>query len=815
MENDNMWLDENGIQLLEQYELDEYEEKNYFTQSTNTITNLLTKSIVDNPKSNNKTNFGNLKDVFAELVTEDDGSDYNIGKLLDLRDSLQKKEQVQKNSFNKISQNFVYNNLNPLRNSKLPVVPASKSYEDYAVYNSAFDKVIKPVIKTIIDNESLTANKTKLLGTGNNNLEASVSSAMCWKYLNMQKHGIGDIKSIAGLIKLIIDECKPASGVDITIDLNKLDILKLFEPYNAKNKTETNVKAEYKLLLKGLTYVKKPNVLKNYNSNRTNHKIIGPYLFEIFQLTIMCLKKVKDRHINNIDDGIFSTKELEQLDSNITSSINSLDNLLRLVLFKYINVVTKKGKGQYGFSKAEDYKKLDEEHIRTTHYMNKYSFLNEHQIEKLLYMFQEDTTGKPIEMGGFCQEPYIFRLSLDVYETQLSGRKKVTDSGYRAISKLVELQENHIFIPSLRKVFNLLSDLSTNSNHTKLKALYKTLYHQRKFIINKALKLGKNTKYNQREVIELKYKYTRIHLTFSFIDKYIELYGLDDIGTELYKEIPENNEDPLEIHALDELLGLDTNTINTNYNTRSPKKDKLNTLLNDINKFTQELDRDINNNNSSNDSRPKKKRKKSSNSNSSNSSNSNSSNSNSSNSSDNINSKLLLKKYPRLMAIHKKIKGKTIYIPYIKETSIGKDSYGLFNILNVALHGKIGKGDIIDGGKINGSKGIKHMSSTGYILVGSNLGEMKRNAKWRAIDHKTIMKMKKLSSSHLRKKIDSILSDETAYNKGVKHSWGDESQTKTKLKEYCAYIKRKLKDSGKKSRCDMLLHTARIAKWIS
>ena len=73
---------------------------------------------------------------------------------------------------------------------------------------------------------------------------------------------------------------------------------------------------------------------------------------------------------------------------------------------------------------------------------------------------------------------------------------------------------------------------------------------------------------------------------------------------------------------------------------------------------------------------------------------------------------------------------------------------------------------------------------TGYILVGSNLGEMKRNAKWRAIDHKTIMKMKKLSSSHLRKKIDSILSDETAYNKGVKHSWGDESQTKTKLKEY-------------------------------
>ena len=31
MENDNMWLDENGIQLLEQYELDEYKEKNYFT----------------------------------------------------------------------------------------------------------------------------------------------------------------------------------------------------------------------------------------------------------------------------------------------------------------------------------------------------------------------------------------------------------------------------------------------------------------------------------------------------------------------------------------------------------------------------------------------------------------------------------------------------------------------------------------------------------------------------------------------------------------------------------------------------------------
>ncbi len=191
MYNDNMWLDENGIQLLEEKEIDEYFEKRG-------TTNDLLKSLLNNNKENKNIekyskNTSTIKDVFQDLIDEQNASDYNIGKLLDLRDSLQKKEEIQKNSFNKISQNFVFNSINPLRNSKLPVVPAGKSYDTYDSYNNSIP-IIESKITNIIQKESLTTHKSKLLGcTGSecSNLKASILSAMCWKYLIMQTQGKG------------------------------------------------------------------------------------------------------------------------------------------------------------------------------------------------------------------------------------------------------------------------------------------------------------------------------------------------------------------------------------------------------------------------------------------------------------------------------------------------------------------------------------------------------------------------------------------------------------------------------------------------
>ena len=174
----------------------------------------------------------------------------------------------------------------------------------------------------------------------------------------------------------------------------------------------------------------------------------------------------------------------------------------------------------------------------------------------------------------------------------------------------------------------------------------------------------------------------------------------------------------------------------------------------------------------------------------------------------------VLKKYKRLGAIHKHIKGKTIYIPFIDKGILRPDRFGFINILNVAIKGKFTDDDIIKGSSISDAVFIQDMSSTGFILVGGNLSEMKTNAKWRAINMKVIKEMRDMSSSRLRKRIDRLLSDEYTYNKYVKYAWADSSQTKVKVKEYCTYIKHKMKKEGKKGKCDILLHTARISRWI-
>ncbi len=140
----------------------------------------------------------------------------------------------------------------------------------------------------------------------------------------MQKNGIGDIFAIANLIQTIIEKLRSSSdNLEISLDTN--DILKLFAPYNIKNKDVTNLESTYKLSLKGFKYIKKTSeeIKKILQLDGKTHKELGPFLFEVFKLTIMCIKKIKDRYINNIDYGVYSPKEIEQLDSNIVSSINS------------------------------------------------------------------------------------------------------------------------------------------------------------------------------------------------------------------------------------------------------------------------------------------------------------------------------------------------------------------------------------------------------------------------------------------------------------------------------------------------------------
>ena len=151
---DNMWFNENTIRILSQQDL-----INIFKQqNSNTLKeNTLIKSLEYNTNLEKQLiNKSNIKDIAKNLINEQYSTEYNIGKLLDLRDSLQKKEEIQKNSFNKLSQNFVFNHLNPLKNNKLPIVPASNM--------SNTSSIIEENLKELCSKEAITQTKKYILG---------------------------------------------------------------------------------------------------------------------------------------------------------------------------------------------------------------------------------------------------------------------------------------------------------------------------------------------------------------------------------------------------------------------------------------------------------------------------------------------------------------------------------------------------------------------------------------------------------------------------------------------------------------------------
>ena len=732
-------------------------------------------------------------------------SEFDIASVFDKRDEILKRSQIRIKAHHNIDTYYVLDHANPLKTNKLPLIPSNPiSQSKYSDFNTGVLQNGKRDRNKEFAQEVTSELQKKKLNpmTDPNNLEASYLSGKSWKYLNIQKHGIGSIDDISQLIDHFIKEA-PTSGNTSPVEIMYgappiLSIEKLFKPYVITASTNNNI-IEYNKNQKYTLKNEPPKYLQG-----SEPKAEAVFLFNIFENVIKCIRNISTHYIQNINNNEISLKEHEQLVKNVNSSITSLQNLLHNVLFNYINVIPFKKKSPYGFTSLSDYNTLKSRDVRNSYYqlnksMTRSPDSNLDNIKQMIFQFQDDLNGNPIEMGGFCQETFIFRLSLKIYNTGLKSDLSTYDE-YNAVEKFIELSQKSIYVPLFKTLYDKIESPSNASTN-----ILKSYYEKRLNITKQVTRLNRRVKYNKRELEILKCQYIRFDLIIHFIERCIKKNTnrnklkeyMNNIRLEYNKKETEHG------FKIDDLTYINSNNSNITNKPITPKS-AANALLNNINKLTREIERDLNNSNDNslendNSKKSKKKSKKSKKSKSS------------------KKSKVLstvLKKYKRLGSIYKHIKGKTIYIPFIDKGILRPDRFGFINILNVAINGKFTNEDLIKGSSISDAVFIQDMSSTGFILVGGNLSEMKTNAKWRAINMKIIKEMMDMSSSRLRKRIDRLLSDEYTYNKYVKYVWADSSQTKVKVKEYCTYIKQKMKKEGKKGKCDILLHTARISRWI-
>lgn len=144
--------------------------------------------------------------------------------------------------------------------------------------------------------------------------------------------------------------------------------------------------------------------------------------------------------------------------------------------------------------------------------------------------------------------------------------------------------------------------------------------------------------------------------------------------------------------------------------------------------------------------------------------------------------------------VKRKLKDKTIFIPFV-DVTVGKlrYQYGFFDLIKSAIDGKIKEtfimGDpsnhIIYGSKINYKELSHRIRDIGFIMVTNSKKALKDEKIWRCIRKRLINEMKKLSAKDLRRKIFNILSNKQDYIDSTPLLWVKSSDTKQKILKYC------------------------------
>ena len=135
----------------------------------------------------------------------------------------------------------------------------------------------------------------------------------------------------------------------------------------------------------------------------------------------------------------------------------------------------------------------------------------------------------------------------------------------------------------------------------------------------------------------------------------------------------------------------------------------------------------------------------------------------------------------------KKLKGETIFIPYIDKYN----RHGFFNILSAYKKGKIEKVDVVKGSLISVKSLFKKYSSMGRLCVAKNKKDQLDKKKWRALDGEYIKELIKMTTSELKNEIALLFKEVDIYHEKTMNYWGPKgnSLTKTKVEKYCNIVK--------------------------
>lgn len=139
--------------------------------------------------------------------------------------------------------------------------------------------------------------------------------------------------------------------------------------------------------------------------------------------------------------------------------------------------------------------------------------------------------------------------------------------------------------------------------------------------------------------------------------------------------------------------------------------------------------------------------------------------------------------------VRDKLGGKTIYIPFIKKEPILFDKFGLFDVLEACIRGRIDKELLIFGKELTLPVISQAIRPRGSIIVCEMEDNKDRPTRWRVILKKELDIFAKMNENDLRVHFYKTLSDKSVYNRRASLYWYNDKKLFNNVLKYCRSLK--------------------------
>lgn len=766
-------------------------------------------------------------------------------------------------------------NIEKILNKHLDVRAYNEFLKDPSNYNEKFIfKNIKVSGKKVMTARTKTHNRDleKLIDTNKEYIEYSISSAMSWKYVDLNRHGIGTPEDImAFAVKILINENK-------TFGINDDPLIeKIYGPYLNKDQ-----KKEFfgKLRFKGYSMKADENDIKDgkdynmiifrddlsyhsaieYTGNGSSNTVlimINESLKTIkdetkddkkkgfaYEFLIVLIHRLLSQTIRCLDQVAIIFKEYNgKYYKNIKENIDVLNKLIDNAIYKFFDL-NNGDISQYGIDRASPDNRAqisfdDTSILRVVGGWKKIGGLDkfldhtypltgnhDEMVKKLVAMIdtapeKDMVDGSSLAMGGFIQNDFIGKMSM-----------KITHDYFEELIKNKDLNEKYIItiLNKMRKGVHMKDlQIMRTDIETKFKNIGKTDDKTTKTLSAKAAAQALAKEYKRYRNYELDNL-----LSLDMIETTIKTDP--EKAASVAKKIVQLRDESLakfghyqlKSHAFKTLtLGGYRQLINVHKRTPNMYPSEYLGLIQEaFTKVDNEILKEL-----AGKSKGKyevlKERMMTKIVNRNITSPSTSTSTVTRNSETNIvnyNTELSAYNWKDIeskdfwMKVKQRLDGLTVYIPYvnISVAELGHQ-HGLFDLINAAIEGKIieslvigsASNHIIAGSKLDKATISRRIRAQGTIMVTNGDSEIRDIGKWRCMVKKDITDMKKLGAADLRRKIFNILSKKAQYQMDTPYIWPNNSYTKEKIVLYC-----KMTHGKDLHKCALLSSRNRIASKI-